>query len=331
MTLTLIEQGYFTADGTAKQITLSGGANYFKTLNYTQAATQQATGRGVQFEWYDNFAQDSALEIKKTNATDALNMVTVSSGGFTYVQSEPAPEAAKTGTVITAASPAVCTVASHGYAIGDRVRIYNNVVMKQISGMEFTVTAVSDANTFTIGYLDASGFAGAETGFSVRRISKYLPVLPEFHFITKISQATQGVVTFSSTHNYKLGDVLYFRVNSQFGMVQMDQVSAKVVDLSTSNNTVTLDLNTSSFTAFAFPLATQYPNIVFPVGTVSGKNGLVDNYFSANPTTFPLDPYRSATTYPYMLLAPGAQSPAGSTSDVIYWQAFRRENDSISS
>ena len=330
MTLTLIEQGYFTSDGTTKQIPLSGGANYFKTLNYTQAATTNATGRGVQFEWFDTFSPDYALETKKTNSTDALNMVVVTSGGFTYVQDRPAPEAAKTGTVISLAAGAVCSVASHGYAIGDRVRIYGNVVMKQISGMEFTITAVT-TNDFTLGYLDTSAFALAESGFTVRRIAKYAEVLPEFHFITKVTQAVQGVVTFSSTHNYQLGDVLYFRINSQFGMVELNQVSAKVVAVSTANNTVTLDLNTSSFTAFAFPLATLYPNILFPVGTVSGKNGLVDNYFSINPVPFPLNPYRTAATYPYMSLAPGAQSPAGSTSDLIYWQAFRQENSQGSS
>lgn len=327
MTLTLLEQGSFTSDGTAKQIPLSGGANYFTTLNYTQAATTQATGRGVKFEWFSGFADGYALETKKTNSTDALNLVVATSGGFNYVQSRPAPEAPKTGTVITAAAPAVCTCTSHGYAIGDRVRIYGNVVMKQISGMEFTVTAVADANTFTLGYLDASAFAAAETGFTVRRIAKYAEVLPEYHFITKITQATQAVVTFSSTHNYKLGDVIYLRVSSNFGMVQMDQLSGKAVAVDTSLNTVTLDINSSAFTAFAFPLSSVYPNIVFSVGTVSGKNGLVDDFFNnINPVTFPLNPYREATVYPYMNLQPGAQGPAGSTSDVIYWQAWRQEN-----
>lgn len=326
MTLTLIEQGSFTSDGTAKQISLPGGADYFTTFNKTQAATTQATGRGVEFKWFEGDTADYAWEYKKTNSTDALNLVQVTSGGFTYVESEPAPEAAKTGTTITQAAGAVCTVTSHGYAVGDVVRIYNNTAMKQISGMVFTVTAVGGANSFTIGYLDSSGFAAPETAFSVRRIAKLAPVLPQFHFVTAVTQATQGVVTFSATHNYKLGDVLYFRVNSLFGMVQLDQVSAKVVAVDTSLNTVTLDLNTSAFTAFAFPAASYYPNIVFPVGTVSGKNGLVDDYFAANPVTFPLDPYRTSTTYPYMSLAPGAQSPAGSSSDVIVWQAFRSEN-----
>lgn len=327
MTLTLLEQGSFTSDGTAKQIPLSGGANYFTTLNYTQAATQQATGRGVKFEWFSGFADGYALETKKTNSTDALNLVVATSGGFNYVQSRPLPEAPKTGTTITQAAGAVCTSTSHGYAIGDRVRIYGNVVMHQIAGMEFTITAVT-SNTFTLGYLDSSGFANPETGFTVRRIAKYAEVLPEYHFITAITQATQAVVTFSSTHNYKLGDVIYLRVSSNFGMVEMDQQSAKCVAVDTVNNTVTLDINSSSFTAFAFPLASVYPNIVFSVGTVQGKNGLVDDFFNnINPVTFPLDPYRQATVYPYMNLQPGAQGPAGSTSDVIYWQAWRQENN----
>jgi len=327
MTLTLLEQGSFTSDGTAKQIPLSGGANYFSTLNYTQAATTQATGRGVKFEWFQGLTDGYAIETKKTNSTDALNMVVATSGGFNYVQSRPSPEAPKTGTVITAASPAVCTCTSHGYAVGDRVRIYSNATMKQIAGMEFTITAVADANTFTLGYLAAAGFAAAETAFTVRRIAKYAEVLPEVHFVTAITQATQAVVTFSSTHNYQLGDVIYMRVSSNFGMVEMDQLSGKVVAVSTANNTVTLDINSTAFTAFAFPIASVYPNVVYSLGTVSGKNGLVDDFFNnINPVTFPLDPFRQATVYPYMNLQPGAQGPAGSTSDVIYWQAWRQEN-----
>ena len=331
MTLTLIEQGSFTSTGAAQQINLSGGANYFKTLNYTQAITQQSTGRGVAFEWYSGFSPDYGIEIKKTNSTDALNMVGITSGGFTYVESRPSPEAPKTGTVITQAAGAVCTCTSHGYSVGDRVRIYGNLTMKQIAGMEFTITVVADANTFTLGYLDSSGFAAAETGFTVRRIAKYAPMLPEFHFITKITQATQAVVTFSSTHNYQLGDVIYFRVSSNFGMVEIDQQSANVTAVDTTANTVTVDLNTSAYTAFAFPAASAAPNIIFAIGTVAGKKGLVDNYFATNPISFTLDPFRQATTYPYMSLAAGAQSPAGSTSDVIYWQSFRQENAAGSS
>lgn len=326
MGLTLIQQGVFTSNGTAKQIDLQGSADFFETRNLTQIATTQATGRGVAFEWDPSLAPGYALMHSKEDASNIITFEQVASGGFSYVESRPAPEAAVTGTVITNADPAVCTATSHGYAVGDRVRITGNATMKQIAGMEFTVTAVADANTFTLGYLAADGFAAAETAFTVRRIAKYAEVLPEAHFVTAVTQAVNAVVTLSSTHNYKLGDLIYFRVDADFGMVELDGVTAKVTALSTADNTVTLDLNTTAFTAFAFPLATESPNIIYAIAAPAGKKGLYDNIFDVqNRVEFPLNPFRTATSYPYMNLAPGVDGPAGSSGDVIRWRSYKAE------
>ena len=328
MSYSLMASGVFTSDGSAKIIDLPGSADYMEVENRTQAATTQTPGRGVKFRWYPDMADDTGLMETKAAGTNVLELEALASGGFKYVLSRPAPEAAVTGTVITTANPAVCTATSHGYAVGDRVRIYGNAAMKQIAGMEFEITAVADANTFTLGYLDASGFAAAETAFSVRRIAKYGAVLPEAHYVTNVSQAASAVVTFSSAHNYKLGDVLYFRVSSDFAMVQLDKLEGKVTAVSTANNTVTVDIDSSAFTAFAFPLASVSPNIRYPLAAPAGKRGLFDEIFDfANRVEYPLNPFRNGQKYPYMELAAGVDSPAGSTSDVIEWKAWKSENN----
>lgn len=307
--LTLKQRGRFTSDGTAKKILLPGGADYFLVINQTQLATTQATGRGVRFEWTPDMAADSAIEWKKTDSTDALNMVLASSGGFTYRTAQQDPGAPKTITAITAANPAVVSSTSHGFSNGDRVVIYGTTGMLQIGGMNFTVSSVS-ANAFTLAGLDASGFAAAATAGFARKIAPLAEVEPESLFITNITQATSAVVTTAVEHDYVVGQVMYFSVPAEFGMSQMNAKQGRITAVAT--NTITVDIDSSGFDAFAFPASTATP-IAFPmVGPQGSRN--VYNYTEI--------PYHTGQFVPYMLLASGAQSPAGSTSDVIDWMAF---------
>ena len=304
--LSLIQRGSLTSDGTAQSINLPNGATYFRAQNMTQAATTQATGRGVNFEWFPSMATDSALEWKKTNSTDALNMVVVTSGGFTYRVAPQQPEAAFTISSITNATPAVVTTtAPHGYSNGDRVRVYGTTGALQYSTMDFTVSSVA-STTFTLLGLNTPG--SAATGGSVRRIAKNSEVLPEYVYITGVTQATSAVVTLSLAHNFVVNQVLYFDVPSDMGMTQLNGLSGKVTAVGTY--TVTVDIDSSGFTAFAFP-ATGTRMQFASVGSSGQRN-------SYNSTTVP---FHSGNYIPQMILAAGAQSPAGSTGDVVEWEA----------
>lgn len=307
MTLSFIQRGSFTSDGTTKQINLPNGATYFRAQNMTQAATTQATGRGVNFEWFPSMAADSALEWKKTNSTDALNMVVVTSGGFTYRTAPQAPEAAFTISGITNATPAVATTsAPHGYSNGDRVRLYGTTGALMYSGMDFTVSSVG-STTFTLLGLNTPGSA-ATAGY-VRRIAKYNEVMPQSVLITGITQASSAVVTLSLAHNFVVDQVLYFSMPSDFGMTQINGLSGKVTAVGTY--TVTVDIDSSGFSAFAWPTSASTP-VAFPMVGPSGQRN------AYNVTSVP---FHSGNYIPCMLLAAGAQSPAGSSSDVIEWEA----------
>lgn len=308
MNLTLKQRGSFTSDGTAQKINLPGGADYFRVMNMTQLATTQATGRGFMFEWFPSMAVDNAIEWNKTNSTDATNIVLVTSGGFTYVESEPLPGTAFTITGITNATPAVVTTsAPHGYSNGDRVRIYGTTGALQYSSMDFTISSVG-ATTFTLLGLNTPG--SAATGGSVRKIAPLAAVEPEALFVTAITQATSAVVTLSVAHNYQVGQLIYFSVPPDFGMTQINGLTGKITAIGTY--TITVDINSSGFTAFAFPTSASSP-VAF---AMAGPGGQRNKY---NVTEVP---FHTGQFYPYMLLAAGAQSPAGSTSDVIEWFAF---------
>ena len=339
MAFTLITQGSFLSAGVPVNIPLPSSADYFKTINMTQLATTQATGRGFQFEWFGNpsFAQNSAIEWFKTNSTNGVNMNLVTTGGFNYYTAYPQPEAPFVGTAITNATPAVASgFTALPYNNGDRVVLYNTTGMAQIGGMEFTVSSVSTTG-FTLLGLAAAGFAAPATAVTARRVAPYNSVLPEFMYITAISQAAQGVVTVSvdPTNLVYVGQKLVFQIPNSFGMTQLNtnnlpgtqDLPVVVTAVNAAAYQFTINVNTTNFTPFAFPASTLSPTAplfatVAPAGSSTQYNPVLQTYTGYN---FNLAPFRSSTFTPYMNLQAGAQSPAGSSGDTIVWQAYKME------
>lgn len=309
----LIASGSFTSDGAAKEIALRSDFDVFRVWNRTQSATTQATGRGCKFEWQRGQADGEAFMFTKQNAANALDLEVVTSGGFTRVdQSNQALGAAQatSGTDVTAANPAVVTVTAHGYSNGDRVRIYGTTGMLQIAGYDFTIGNVN-TNDFELSYLDASGFAAVATAGFVRKVPNNPIYSPQANRITGISAANPMVVTLAVTHGLSVGEKLRLKVSSDYGMVEANDLIGEITAVSTANNTVTLDIDSSAFTAFAFPTsavaaAGVTPAHIVPVGdAASTLAGSMDN-----------------TAQIVMELGGGADGPAGSSSDVIYWEAL---------
>jgi hypothetical protein len=331
MAFTIITQGSFTSAGVGVKIPLPSSVDYFVTKNLTQLATTQATGRGVMFEWYGNglVAADNAIEWSKSNSANTLNMSLVTSGGFTYVTTYPFTEAQSANAItgITAASPAVVTQ-TNTYNSGDYLRLYGTTGMAQIGGMVFQASSVSGSGYTLLG-LDSSGFAAPATAGYARRVSKQ-SVDPEYLYITKISKATSAVVTLSVDPSvfYVVGMKVRFSVPSSFGMTEINGLTGTITAVSAAAYTITVNIDSSAFTTFAFPASTSSPTAVLfatisPAGASTQKNiitGVQTGY------DFTTQPFHSSQVTPYMYLAAGAQSPAGSTSDIILWQAFKMES-----
>ena len=310
----LVASGNFTSDGATKEIALRSDFDFFETENHTQMATTQATGRGVMFQWRRGYAADSAVEISKTNSTNALNGTVITSGGFTRIdqgsQTVGAAQATS-GTDVSRANPAVVTVTAHGYSNGDRIRIYGTTAMLQIAGMDFTIGSVL-TNSFTLAYLDSSGFAADATAGFVRRLPDNPLFFPERLFITNITQAASAVVTLSVTHRMAVGGQVRFVVTSANGMEEINGLIGEITAISTANNTITVDIDSTAFTAWTFPTsavaALGYTQAqIVPVGEIATVlTEATDN-----------------TAEIIMELAAGAQSPAGSSADAIYWRAWK--------
>lgn len=325
MPFTIKTGGSFVSTGAAQQINVPSSCDKFVVKNLTQLATTQATGRGVGFEFYPaTMAADSAIEEYKTNSTDALNKTVVTSGGFTYVQAAPQIGPAVVGTAITAANPAVVTM-TNTFSNGQRVRLYNTTGMLQIAGMDFTISSVSGSG-FTLLGLDASGFAAPATAVTARVIPSVQPVEPEFLYITAISLAQEAVIETSVQHQYVVGQKIHLSVPSSFGMVEADQ--QQVIITAVTAYTITTDMDSSAFTAFAFPASSASPGaVLFATLAPAGQSTQVDPITGAQTGyNFTYAPFHTGQFVPYMLLAAGAQSPAGSSGDLIEWECEKYEN-----
>ena len=208
---------------------------------------------------------------------------------------------------ISAADPPVVTGDKGGVKKGDIVRIINVEDAKQISGMDFTVgnKTLSDT-TFSLDYmqkLDAAGKAGF-----YRIVNPAKVVTQNLRYITKITKGTETVITFSVTHPYTKGQVLRFVVYKSNGMKEINGREGIITSVDTENNTVTVDIDSSSFSDFVFPKSADNPCtpahvVVSGVGSCA-KGGSITNEATSG-----------------WMLAGGKGMPMGEADDEIYISA----------
>lgn len=333
MAFTIITGGSFTSTGVGVSIPLPSSADYFKTWNVTQiAATNPNTV--IEGEWFGpkfgSGASASGSGIKVVKTTADLTSSFSAGTGFTYVTTSPVVEA-QNANAITAISQAAnaAVLQTNSYSEGDILQFYGTTGMLQISGAAFQISSVSGAGYTLIG-LDSSGFAAAGTAGYTRRISKAKAVEPQFMYVTGISQATQAVVTTSIDPSlyYVVGMKIHFSIPYSFGMYEMNGLTGTIIDVDSATYTVTVDINSSGFTSFAFPASSasrtaQLFATFAPAGASTQFDpitGLQTGY------DFTKQPFRTGQFTPYIFLAGGAQSPAGADADVINWAAYKFEN-----
>jgi hypothetical protein len=338
MPFTILDGGSFTSTGVGVKIPLPSSADYFRTWNVTQLATASPTAV-VGGEWFGSkfgagaSAANSGLRWKKSGSSAILIdsfSTSTASDGFTYVTTSPVVEAqaANAITAITAASPAVVSQ-TNTYSEGDFLRIYSTTGMLQVGGMVFQISSVSGSG-YTLTGLRAAGFAAAATAGFTRRVSKNAAVDPEFLYITEITKASSAVVRTSvdPTPYYAVGMKVHFSVPSSFGMTQINQLTGTITALSSTNYTMTVDIDSTAFTTFAFPASTSSPTAAL-FATVSPAGAKT----SFDPVTlvqtgydFQKQPFHTGQFTPYMFLAGGANSPAGANADVINWMSYKLES-----
>lgn len=314
MTGTTDLQGRFTSTGNAMTLQIRSDLDWMEIFNFTQAGTTANPGVGTQFYWQRGMAGGTGIEFLKTNATNALNMTTLASGGFTLVDSSSNPVGLLNSTITAisnAATPIVSLTSTTGLVTGDVVRIINVTGALQIGGYDFTIGTVVPNTSFPLAYMSQLPTAGT-TG-SLRKINFNPIFYPRNRSISSITKAVSAVVTLTVTHGFTVGQQIRFNISPAFGMTELDGQQATITAVNTTNNTITVNIDTTTYTTFAFPLTIQTPFTpaqVVPIGEAA-----------THPYENLLDDATINTAYIGMLLGAGANGPAGQIGDVIYWRA----------
>lgn len=320
------------------QISSMNPPSKFTMRNLTQWGLTSAA-KDIQFEWYQAMAQFTALGIHQASGSagsQTLNSFQLTSDGIsTYSTATPPTFTPNTTiTAVTKGSANGVTVVTltndgtHGptISVGDTVRLYNIAGMQQISGMVFQVVATTSTTSITID-LDSSGFAASgTTGTLVKVIvNRYYPKVA---FVTAISLANPCVVNLTRDSTFTVGEEVSFRVPANNGTFQTMQqiaylkgvVTAVTAATASTCSQVTVNINTTGFSAFTLPTSAQAAagigqqpvSMIVPAGS-----GVVPN--QNPPGTNLLDAFDNRNIW---LVHLGATIFANSsTNDVWEWEA----------
>jgi hypothetical protein len=318
-------QGKFTSTGANKILNIRSDVDWINVYNYT-AAAQAAADLGFQYYFQRGMAQGRGIIYAKLGAV-ANDPITVGEIGATlgfYLidTSVNVPGASVALTSVSAgATPVVATGNTAGLADGDIVRLYNVTGGLQLNGLDFTIDTIIANTSFELAYMVQIVLTGAGT---FRKIP-YNPIYyPRARYISSITQAAQAVVKLTVTHGYKVGQVVRFIVPSvagsavSYGMTEMNNLQGTILAIDLVNNTITVDIDSSGFTAFAFPTTALAASGFTPAQVVPiGQN-------TAESLDAGVDILTDATVNEALVgiqLIAGAFSPAGQANDVIYWVA----------
>lgn len=282
-------KGSFTSTGAAKVIYLPFQPTLIKMINYSAAATPAQNG--VPFAFWDIIMGQASGVIEAFNATPVLTTDVMTSGGFSTFSAGLDFQfgAQQQISGITKASPAVVTTASaHGYSTGDIVLFQgtyqsSSTGMPQICGMPFQIT-VTGSTTFTIPWntnqSNYTALSGSPTGAYVKKVLNPFLYAPGVSYISAVTTGTTTVITTTAPHNLSAGSEVGFRIPTLWGTTQLNTLPNNTIPGSptygfvqtvNSSTQVTVNINSSAFTAFSSNIAvTSVPGLSFPEMFVVG-------------------------------------------------------------
>lgn len=324
-------QNSFISTGADVYIDVPADTVKIEVMNKT-AYEQSGSDLRAIFIWNRGYTYGQNTVISKlgAQANEPLTAASITSGGI-YVNEDINFElsAVQPNAITNISAGAQITSVAHGLLTGDVVRLSNLTGAKQLEGIDFYVTR-NDPDNFTLTYFNAgagniTAAAAPGAAAAVRKVKSNFPFKPLRVAIAGISKASQAVVTVCQAHGYSVGQKVLMRVPAAYGMVEMDSRVGTIQAVTAS--TFTLDINSSSFTAFAFPATAAAPfdfAEVSPYGDNLGKERAQEGA-ATNPSTQPAGRVFDNGMI-RVLLTGGATGPAGAATNVIYWNAYQAIN-----
>ncbi len=272
-----IYSGTFTSAATPVPVNvpLPSGMTKFTMYNITDMGSTAANTNVMQAYATSDMPVGGGIYTTKTSGAATFGTTTTlgaNAGGFTFVYDSASTLLgnALAVTSTTNASPPVVSLASTaGLNATGVVRYYGSAGQLNISGMDFTYNTLVTNMSLNLAYMGAPG--GAGTGGDVRNVPFDPRYYPTWRYITAITQANPAVITLSVTHGYTVGQQVRIIVPSAFGMTQMNNQLVTITAINTTTNTITVSIDSTNFTAFAFPTSAAAAlgvswAIVVPVG-----------------------------------------------------------------
>jgi hypothetical protein len=335
----------------------SGDLLKFEIWDETQFGLASANTDMLAAWWYrDMLAGSAFVQNRVSGSAAAITTNMVLTNGFTVIDPQVTPQyqAAKIGTTITSADPAVATVTAHGYSNGDIIRITNAVGMQQISGMSFVIGGVT-ANTFTLLNLDSTqvNLSGA-TSFVAQKQTFGAFYYPSRKNIVDIGTAsaagvsgagTSSIITLATANDFTVGQAVRICVPASFvgsgtnpfaqypgtlgaqsnnpSLMNIAFAVGTITAINTADasgivSTITVNINSTGFTwqwpTSATAAAGTQTAFVEPIGEAATTMA-----GTVNPQNL-LDDRTRNTGSVYMQLG---SSVYGVASDVIRWIAWR--------
>lgn len=358
---TILGQGTFVVPATVVNqiVQIPSNADWMRVMNYTQfgAAGSTTPALGIEFWWQRGMAAGSAIVKYKTNSAETICGDTIPTGGFTLYDpsgqslgAQPLLGAAIATTASTNATrPVVSTGTTTGVAVGTVVRM-SNTAQTDVNGIDMVVGAVSAGSSITLltatnALATAPGAIGG-AGF-YRVVNADSLFYPRKRYVVNITQATNAQVSTSVAHGLTPGQAIRFSIPTQSGMTQLNSTPANnyaTVTVATvvDDYNITINVDTTGFTAFTWPTIAQQPSqfpffdpvgedTAFALSSNTAQVPTVGGIQIFNTNTGILADSTVNTGFLGMILGTGGTGaalsgaitgPAGSVEDdVMYWVA----------
>jgi hypothetical protein len=284
-------KGTFTSTGAAKYVNTPFVPDAIEMWNYSSYATPAQ--HGVPYAYWDvNMGQGGGLA-QVFNSTPVLTTGVVTTNGFSTFSAGQALQFGARKSIIgaTKANPIVFNVTAHGYSVGDTVMfegLYQSSTtgMPQICGMPFRISAVTDADHFSVIW-DATGsnytaLSGSPSGAYVKKLLYPQLYFPGACFIEAIATSgTTTTVTTTAPHNFLSGQEVAFHIPASWGPVELNALPNTltpgapnyfiVVSVTDATNFVINVTSSSAYTAYsANQTVASVPGLSFPVVAAVG-------------------------------------------------------------
>jgi len=249
---------------------------------------------GLEFYWQRGMAAGSAIVKFYDTATQALWGDTITTGGFTLydpsgqsVGAQPllgSPIATTASTNVT--RPVVTTASTAMLQVGTVVRM-SNTAQTDVNGIDMVVGTINSGTQFTLltasnALATAPGAIGGAGFFRIVYNANSQLFYPRLRYITNITQAANAQVSVSVAHGLTPGQEIRFNIPNVSGMTQLNPqtnnnyfpqgaTSGAIVQTIVDDYNFTININTTSYTAFTFPTIAQQPS-GFPTMTPIGED-----------------------------------------------------------